>query len=62
MLEYSKTILQKVSFSRELFRKELFKSLTGLKNEEALLLQVWCLLMFKDQYSDIIREAFSYLV
>ncbi|HAH60359.1 MAG TPA: hypothetical protein DCL86_19665 [Bacteroidales bacterium] len=61
MLEYSKTILQKVSFSRELFRKELFKSLTGLKNEEAVVLQVWCLLMFKDQYSDIIRDAFSYL-
>lgn len=61
MLEYSKMILQKVSFSPELFRKELFKSLTGLKNEEALMLQMWCLLTFKEQYKEIIEEAFSYL-
>ncbi|GAB1403836.1 MAG: hypothetical protein PHX54_05030 [Lentimicrobiaceae bacterium] len=61
MLEYSKMILQKVSFSPELFRKELFKSLTGLKNEEALMLQMWCLLTFKEQYKEIIGEAFSYL-
>lgn len=58
MLEYSKTVLQKVSFNPDLFKKELVKSLRWLKKEEAILLQVWCVIMFNDRYSDIIREVF----
>lgn len=58
MLEYTKTILNKVSFSRELFYKELKKSIRFLKKEEVILLQMWCLVSYNDQYSDIIREVF----
>jgi hypothetical protein len=58
MLEYSKTILQKVSFSRELFRKELTKSILWLHKEEIILLQIWCLATFNETYSDIIRDVF----
>ena len=36
MLEYTKLILRKVSFSRELFGKELKKSIKWLKKEEIL--------------------------
>lgn len=59
MLEYTKMILKKVSFSRELFAKELQKSVKWLKKEEALLLQAWVVIAFGDQYGDIIREAFQ---
>jgi len=58
MLEYSKTVLQKVSFNRDLFKKELLKSLRWLKKEEVVLLQVWCVIMFNDRYSDVIGEVF----
>lgn len=58
MLEYSKTVLQKVSFHPGLFKKELMKSLQWLKKEEVILLQVWCVVWYNDRYSEIIREVF----
>ena len=59
MLEYTKTILRKVSFSPFLFRKELTKSFKWLQKEEIRLLQGWCLLTFGDVYADIIMESFK---
>jgi hypothetical protein len=59
MLEYTKTILQKVSFSPYLFRKELRKSFRWLKKEELTLLQSWCVITFGDIYNDIIRDTFQ---
>jgi hypothetical protein len=41
MLEYSKTILSKVSFNRNLFRKEYRKSLNWLSQAEAEELRGW---------------------
>lgn len=61
MLEYTKTILQKVSFNRELFKKELIKSVRWLHKEEIILLQIWCLATFNDTYSDILNEVFFHL-
>ncbi|MCK5338365.1 MAG: hypothetical protein KAJ50_06125 [Bacteroidales bacterium] len=58
MLEYTKLILRKVSFSRELFGKELKKSAKWLKKDEILLLQAWCLLTFGDKYGDVIHDVF----
>ena len=58
MLEYCKTILQKVSFSPQLFRKELKKSTRWLQKDEIYLLQAWCILTFGDIYQDIIRDVF----
>jgi hypothetical protein len=59
MLEYTKTILQKVSFSPYLFNKELKKSFRWLSKQEILALQAWCVLTFGDIYTDIIRESFQ---
>ena len=58
MLEYSKTILQKVSFNKELFQKELTKSMQWLHKDEIILLQIWCIATFNHTYGDIIREVF----
>ena len=58
MLEYTKTILKKVSFSPYLFSKELKKSLKWLKGDELPALQIWCLLTFGDLYPEIIRDVF----
>lgn len=59
MLELSKQILQKVSFDRLLFRKELRKALRWIKKEEALLLRAWCLATFGSQYKELILEVFD---
>jgi hypothetical protein len=58
MLEYCKTILQKVSFNPALFGKELRKSIKWLQKDEIFILRTWCILTFGDLYLDIIREAF----
>ena len=57
MFEYTKQILTKVSFDRNLFRKELIKSIQLLKREERLLLKVWCVATFA-AYSDVIVDVF----
>jgi hypothetical protein len=61
MLEYTKTVLQKVSFNRELFSKELRKAFKWLQKEELILLQAWCLVTFSDTYKDVISEVFRNL-
>jgi len=61
MLEYQKIVLQKVSFSRELFAQELCKAFRWLQKEELVLLQAWCLVTFSDQYHDLISDVFRNL-
>ncbi len=61
MLEYTKTVLQKVSFNRELFSKELRKAFKWLQKEELVVLHAWCLVTFNDTYRDVIREVFRNL-
>lgn len=58
MFELSKKILEKVSFDRSLFRKELTKSIHWLKHDERLMLKVWCLATFGTQYREVIRQVF----
>jgi hypothetical protein len=58
MYELSKEILQKVSFDKILFKKELLKALRWLKQEEAMMLKAWCLATFAN-YSDVISEVFE---
>lgn len=59
MLEYAKVILPKVSFSRDLFRKELVKCINWVSESEIETLKKWCLENFKEMYSDILTDAFS---
>ena len=42
MLEYCKTILEKVSFDRSLLEKEYYKSLSYLKKTEQSKFIEWC--------------------
>lgn len=59
MFELSKNILEKVSFDKTLFRKELGKSVKWLKPNEKTLLKVWCLATFGNQYKNEILEVFK---
>ena len=59
MFELSKNILEKVSFDKTLFRKELVKAVKWLKPEEKSLLMIWCLATFGHRYRDIIMEVYQ---
>ncbi len=59
MLELSKQVLQKVSFDRKLFKKELFKAANWSAGTERLMLKAWCLATFGHIYKDVIVEVFE---
>lgn len=59
MFELSKNILEKVSFDKVLFRKELNKAMKWLKPEEKMMLLVWCVSTFGHKYSDVITEVYK---
>lgn len=62
MLEFSKQVLQKVSFDRHLFNKELKKSIAWIRKEERMIFKTWCIATFGHLYSDVIAEAFTGMV
>jgi len=53
MLEYSKTILEKVSFDSKLFEKELLKALKMLMPNDRQELQTWVIRTFGLQYQSL---------
>ncbi|WP_339739854.1 hypothetical protein [uncultured Sunxiuqinia sp.] len=60
MIEYARVILPKVSFSRDLFRKELIKCAKWAENPNDLNeLREWCDENFGDMYPEILNDVFS---
>lgn len=58
MIEYVKLILEKVSFERELFEKELKKGLKQLSFSEIRELRKWCYERFGSVYRGILNRTF----
>lgn len=58
MLEYVKTILNKVSFDRALFEKELLKAIRSLLADEVTKLKEWCYRKFA-KYEAILNRCFA---
>ena len=58
-MEYARVILPKVSFSRDLFRKELTKCIDWVGESELNDLKVWCFENFMEMYPDILTKAFE---
>jgi len=59
MVELSKSILTKVSFDRQLFQKELEKSIRWInKSEDLHSFKEWCLIEFGHLYPSILKKAF----
>jgi len=60
MLEYAKVILPKISFSKDLFRKELKKCVNWVEEPGELdELIKWCTAKFGKLYPEILDEVFS---
>jgi hypothetical protein len=59
MLDYVKIILQKVSFDKRLFEKELRKAIAALVTDEVENLRVWCYQTFGQVHGAILGKYFS---
>lgn len=59
MFEYAKVILPKVSFSKELFEKELNKCIKWVDKSERHDLYIWCYENFHEMYPEILLRAFA---
>jgi hypothetical protein len=58
MLNYVKVILQKVSFDRQLFEKELRKAIARLLPQELDELRSWCYEQYSNKYHLILDKCF----
>ncbi len=59
MLEYTKRILARMSFDRQLFQKELKKGCEYLQKEERTQLKQWSLRMYGHLYREEIQAVFE---
>jgi len=59
MIEYVKTILEKVSFSKYLFERELKKGLRLILPAEVEGFKVWCYKMFEKVHDVILNKCFQ---
>lgn len=59
MIDYVKTILEKVSFSKHLFERELRKGLRMISPSEFQEFRDWCYLMFGKIHSVILNRYFE---
>lgn len=59
MLEYFKTILQKVSFDVTLFEKELRKAISALVPDEITEFRDWCYEEFGHLHKSVLNHCFT---
>ncbi len=59
MLEFCKKVLEKVSFDKNLFKKELMKAIKWVKTDELEVLKRWCLIKFGSLYRSLIEDSFQ---
>ncbi len=59
MLEYKKRILMKVSFSEEIFERELAKAKDRLEETELEKLREWCSNTFSNEFVPIMEKVFG---
>jgi hypothetical protein len=59
MFELSKVILQRVSFDRHLFKKELRKALRWISRDDLHAFKAWCQAQFGHRYPDVLEETFD---
>jgi hypothetical protein len=61
MLDREKLLLEKISYDKKLFKKEIIKSFGWLKSYEILLLQSWLKKNYGRTHADVISEVFEYI-
>ncbi len=59
MLNLTKYVLEKVSFDKKLFKKELIKATKALKKEELMLLYILGVVQFASYHQQMVKEIGS---
>jgi len=59
MLEHQKIVLQNIHHDKELFAKELKKSIAWLKSHEVFKLYAWVQEKYGETHKEVINEAFA---
>ena len=62
MLEYQKNVLEKVSFDKKIFNKELMKSIKWLNINELISLSFWLIIHFKNSHKEAIKNLIKYII
>ena len=61
MLDHQKSMLEKVSHNKELFRKEIIKSFRWLKSYEIIQLHFWLKKNYNHSHGEVIRDIFQFI-
>ena len=61
MLDHQKSVLDKVSNDKDLFRKEIIKSFRWLKSYEILQLHFWLKKNYNHKHADVIEDIFRFI-
>lgn len=59
MLNHQKLVLRNVAYNKELFRKELIKSLDWLSHDEVTILYKWLIENYEKTHIDVIKNVFQ---
>lgn len=62
MLNLTKYVLEKVSFDKGLFKKELIKASKALKKEDLMLLYTWGIVQFASDHQEMLKEIISPMI
>lgn len=58
MLEHQKKVIENIANNKELFKKELYKSIAWLNSYELTQLRKWVRENFWNSHKELIQEAF----
>jgi hypothetical protein len=61
MLKHEIILLEKVSYDKNLFKKEIIKSFRWLKSYEIILLHNWLKKNYGKTHGDVIRDVFEFI-
>jgi hypothetical protein len=61
MLDRQILILEKISYDKRLFKKEIIKSFGWLKSYEIILLRKWLIKNYGRTHADVISDVFEYI-
>jgi hypothetical protein len=61
MLDRQIKLLEKISYDKNLFKREIIKSFRWLKSYEIVLLHKWLKKNYGKTHSDVIRDVFEFI-
>jgi hypothetical protein len=61
MLDHQILLLEKISYDKDLFKKEIIQSFKWLKSYEIIFLHSWLKKNYGKTHADVIRDVFEFI-